>query len=681
MWVVHRMLPRKPPREQDAAPVASRQRDSQLLALQRQAGNRAVTAAITYAGASLQRFGEPEHKAMGDAGSANAGMSLPGGLRVTFGDVTALAGDYFGSVEQLQALARIPGNGRRPGTRDEVEFALHVEIRKDRRKSDFGPEVAAAVAARYYALAGTNLTHFTEPRAGDSGRSTDELARARGTVPDSAAAAYGVPRGSQVPVTNVGSYRANHEKALEKAALAGATGASMEEALLYEAFSSHFLTDAYSAGHLRTPRAAVGDWWNAKVPMFWTNLQLWMAEVIAKHLNDHSVAGYVRTVQQLYEAAQDTLRAAVKVLPALTFGDAVSGALHDIDNEQGVVAHVGTDVVRLVGDGQVLDGRQRALVGGVPTADKAAAGVRVSLQEVRDAFAAGAGGASPAAAVAAARLNDGLFRAEQLWPRAVADADARQTNPTRTWRVATVQELFADPRMRAALTHFAHEKADTLGGAVSMEPPFKADKAMALQEAVVDQLKGDESTVVRMLQAVVDYTPGAATGQTGGVFGHDKDDDALSYYRTAKAQNVLDRLSLTQRTRLVRLVLEGSTTGAEDTMVADLLTSRPADAPAVIDSVGWRWIWDDLGGDDLRRIVDQVGPLYWAGKSLDLKKREVKFLADGRTDDLSQRTIIVILSTCAGPAEVRAADSFVGWPGLDFDLTGAHQSAFDQLKR
>jgi hypothetical protein len=669
-------------RDRASRPAAARPADHPLLALQRQAGNRAVASTVTIDGVPrLQRFAEGEHKAMGDAGSGGAGITLPGGLTVTFGDVTALAGDYFGSMEQLRDLAKVQGDGTKPGTRDEVEFALHVEIRKDRAKSDFGPDVAVAVTKRYYALAGTNLTHFTEPRSGDSGRSTDELAKARGTVPPGAAGAYGVTPGTQVPVTNVGSYRANHEKALETAARAGAGGGSMDDALLYEAFSSHFLTDAYSAGHLRTPRAAVGDWWNARVPMFWTNLQLWMAEVIAKHINDHSVAGYVQTVQQLYEAAQDTLREATKVLPALTFGDAVGGALHDIDNEQGVVAQVGSDVVRLVGDGQVLDSQRRALVAGVPTAEKAAAGVRVSLQEVRDAFTAGAGGAAPAAAVAAARLPDGLFRAEQLWPRALADADPRQTNPARNWQVETAEQLFADARMRTAFTHFAHEKADTLGGSVAMEPPFKADKAMALKEAVVDRLKGDEATVIGLLRAVINYTPGSATGQTGGVFGHDSDDDALSYYRTARTAGALDRLTLTQRTRLVRLVLEGATTGPEDTMVADLLTSKPADAPAVIEAVSWRWIWDDLSGGDLRRVIDGAGPLYWKGKSLDAKKREVKFLADGPTGDLAQRTIIVILSTCANPAEVRAVDSYVGWPGLDWDLSGRHQSDFDALKR
>jgi hypothetical protein len=321
-------------------------------------------------------------------------------------------------------------------------------------------------------------------------------------------------------------------------------------------------------------------------------------------------------------------------------------------------------------------------VAGVPTAEKAAAGVKASLQEVHDAFAAGASGSTPAAAMAAIRLSDGLFRAEQLWPRALADNDPQQTNPSRNWQVAAPEDLFADARMRAALTHFAHEKAATLGSQVTLKPPLKADKQLALKEAVLDRLTGDEASVIGVLRAVINYTPGSATGETGGVLGHDEDDDAVSYYLQAKAKGALGSLTLIQRKRLVRLVLGGSTTGTEDTLVSDLLTTaQPADAKAVLDDVGWRWVWDDLSGGDLERVVDRVGPAYWATKSQAQKRAEIAFLASGRTSGISQRAIIMILRTCATSAEVRAiADSFA-WPGLDFDLTDGYQDEFDRLKK
>jgi hypothetical protein len=630
----------------------------------------------------VQRFESREHRTMGDTGSGGARITLPGGLDVSFGEITALAGDFFGSVAQIQALAGKDGDGSsKAGTRDEIEYALNVKVRKTKSDKDFGSAVRDAVNSRYYALAGTNLTHFTEPRAGDAARSHDELAGARRTVPAGAEGAYGVPKGASIPVTNAGSYRENHLMAIRTAALAGAKGTPLDESLLYEAFGSHFLTDAYSAGHLRTPRAAIGDWWNPKIPMFWTNLQLWMAEVIAKHMNEHSIAGYPLTVQVLYESAQSTLAKVAAKMPALTFGDLISGALHDFDNQKGVDAQVGGAAVKLVGDGEVLDPKGRALAAGVETAEKAAAGVKASLKDVHEAYEMGKAGKDPEAVIASLRLPDGLFRAEQLWPRALPDSDAQQSNARLPWRVATPDQLFADARMREALATFAREKADDLGSSIELEPPLKADKEAALKGAVLDRLRAGEAEVVKILRAVIAYTPGSATGATGGVFGHDKDDDALSYYKKAKTAGALDTLTLDQRKRLVRLVLEGATIGDEETMVADILTSNLSHAPAVIDSVGWRWIWDDLGGKALQRVVDTVGPVYWARRSLDAKKAEVKYHSGGVTTDVAQRLIIVILRTCAGPKEVRAIDSAVGWPGLDWDLTGVYQDEFDRLKR
>src|SRR6476659_8739018 len=62
----------------------------------------------------LQRFESNEHKKMGDTGSGGAEMELAPGFKVSFGDITALAGDYFGSLKDLQDLAKIPGSTTAP---------------------------------------------------------------------------------------------------------------------------------------------------------------------------------------------------------------------------------------------------------------------------------------------------------------------------------------------------------------------------------------------------------------------------------------------------------------------------------------------------------------------------------------------------------------------------------------
>jgi hypothetical protein len=179
-----------------------------------------------------------------------------------------------------------------------------------------------AVMDRYYRLAGGNSSHFTEP--------------------------LGRPERSSL--NNAGNYRGNHERAISAAVSAGAVGESIDQALLCEGFASHYLTDAYAAGHVRTERLSISDWWNPKVPMFWTNLELFIAGEMAWYINDHSALAGILTVQQLWEKVRASIEE--KNLPTLTFGDLVSGAVHDYDNEHGVATQHG----HLVGDAQLRQG-------------------------------------------------------------------------------------------------------------------------------------------------------------------------------------------------------------------------------------------------------------------------------------------------------------------------------------
>src|SRR3954469_6160936 len=246
-------------------------------------------------------------------------MELVPGFRITFGDMTAMAGDYFGTLADMQAVAKTPHGLQ------EIKYVLFVEVRKEMKEEQFPKDVVNAAKRRYFGLPPKNVSHFTNPDLGDELLSQQAKA-AKGSA------------------NNAGSYRDNHLKAIEAAVAAGAAkGGALNEAMLYEGFASHFLTDAFAAGHTRTPRHAIGDWWNPRVPMFWHNLKLWLAENIAHHMNEHSVAGYPLTVNFLWGQAIDTLERVMreKGIPDLTFGDAISGALHDLDNLEGVDATVG----------------------------------------------------------------------------------------------------------------------------------------------------------------------------------------------------------------------------------------------------------------------------------------------------------------------------------------------------
>jgi hypothetical protein len=191
-----------------------------------------------------------------------------------------------------------------------------------------------------------------------------------------------------------------------------------------------------------------------------------------------------------------------------------------------------------------------------------------------------------------------------------------------------------------------------------------------MKESVLNKLKATRGSVIATFRQLINYTPGSVTGELGGIGGHDEDDNAVDYYKEAKKKGALESLTVEQRTRLIRDVLSGATLGDEDTMIADLLTTNDAHVVPVIDSVGWRWLWDDVSGRDWAKIMRHAGPIYWKAKDYTTKRREVKFLADGVTTDTAQEMIIIILRTCT-PAEVRKIDGEVGgMMGLSFDLTG-----------
>ncbi|MGI8792610.1 MAG: hypothetical protein ACR2H3_05450 [Acidimicrobiales bacterium] len=675
--------------------------DHPILDLQRAAGNRSVARLL-----AVQRFGSAEHKMMGDVGSGTSQVTLAPGLEVSFGDLTALAGDYFGSPEQLKKLAGTPGsNGKKAGTADEVEYALHVRINSHnlaapkvrKGEADFSGSVKDAVKRRYLLLASTNLTHFTNPD-GKKNPSHDDLAEARSNKPFSGdkatdekyREAYGLPKGyakAGRTVTNAGSYRQNHLKAIEAAVLSaqGAPGNSMNDALMYDGFASHFLTDAYSSGHVRTERSAIGTWWNSKVPMFWTNVKLWMAEKTAFELE--KIGAYsVATPQLLWDLDALGQKGAVATVesmvasagfPDMHFGDIVSKAVHDYDNVHGVSVMVGDQLASLVGDGVVLDNKRADVARRANTAHLAQAGVKASVGEIHKAFSLAQSGTPLADILQALKTPEGLFAAEQLWPRPMPDNSPYQSSQSLPWRVDKVDDLFTDARMAKAMQIAANEIAAELPDMISLE----GAKKVAFQKGVIDALgQASPAKIAEVLTQVVRYTPGSATGSLGGVFGHDEDDNARSYYdRAAKVPGGVHKLSVEARVRLIRQMLSGSTTDADEDRILGLLQYCPTAelATAVAQAGGWRRLWEDIDGAQLGTLIHRIGPRYWQTQGFDARAKEIKFHADGVTTEHGEEMIVVILRLCT-PPQVRALAKAYD---LDWNLDGKEQKELDRLRR
>jgi Domain of unknown function (DUF4157) len=637
---------------------------------------------------AVQKFEENEHKQMGDEGSGNAKIKLAPGLEVSFGDITAMAGDFFESVAQIKELVAIKGDGKNcPGTSDEIIFVLRVHVQhRTGEEKDYGDDLRKTVKERFYRLASFNPTHFTNVEVGDDKLTHGQRADKRG------------PDGK--PVNNAGSYRSNHVEAIKAAAAAGKAGGARDEAMLYEAFASHFLTDAYSSGHVRTNRMSIESWWNERVPMFWTNLHWWMAEQIAKHINDNNWRGNLATVDYMWQEARDTIKKqlAEKGIPNMTFGNVVSGAVHDVDNADGVMVSVGDEVVKLVGDGKVLDANGKVQAAGVETGKKAAAGVKASVKDIEDAYAKGKAGMDPEAVVEAVRLPDGLFRAEQLWPKALPDGAAGQA-ATPKWQQPTVDVLLGEPTMKKALHRFANNKADTLGSEMKLEEEYKND---ALQTGVLKRLRGGEDAVIATFQEIIDYVPD--TGGHGGwpilqsPIDNNSDDNALEYFNEAKAKNALGTLTTEQRYKAIRFLISGSCADDEEQAIIEMLdTAAVADMVSIVTRLGGGDVkagvdyldsgidgaeWDDLCNRVLSKSPttsvymddDGVRAAVAAGKhtsaSATTKRDWIKQLLDGSCGDDDEAAIIRILGAST-PGDVATIVDGVGYGTLWDKVDGA----------
>jgi hypothetical protein len=380
-----------------------------------------------------------EHRSIGNeatgAALVNVGGEAPDEqFLLTFGDVVALSGDYFcpsGSRGArpgagLFSLAPVAGrSGTRTATRDEIVGALKVmtvdEVFDDPRfesggafgSYEFSPradrtDVERQVRDRYLTLAAANDDHFVAPGRSDA---------STGSGSGSALAAY----------------HDLHQLALDGAWRLGRTGGDLSQAMAREAAAQHYLTDAFAAGHLRTPVADVRRFWHARYPQFWARLQQKVASDTAKALREVSALLRLATPGFLYRRTLSELKARTDRYPELSLGDLVARAFHDWDNSHGLLV----DGVGMVfGDGHIEEGATRAL---------ALAAARAGIADIEIAFGLGASGravhgrALYAEVRQATGANGDSFAAERCVPR-VSDV-----NPVQNWLAPDVESLWESP--------------------------------------------------------------------------------------------------------------------------------------------------------------------------------------------------------------------------------------------
>jgi hypothetical protein len=517
----------------------------------------------------IQRFDSHEHQQLGDDATRGAHgetqmVELAPGYRVTHGEMVAMGGDYFENIAQIRQLAANAGTG--VGTREEIEYVRQIKVpnytvaQETAMEGTFSESARHAANERYYRLAANNPSHFVNPN-GVSGAMTRAL------------------QGN--PVGAISNYRDRHRTAVEEAYNAGKQNATIETAMASEAFSNHYLTDSFSGGHLRTERGSISDYWNSRVPMFFYNFKGLLSEKIANHINNNNWRG-IATVDYIQSETLSTLEEKLDArgMPAVQFGDLVSGAIHDLDNERGVRANVDGREVRLFGDGHLGEGDTHSV---------AVQAVQTSVGDVRRAWEMGKANNSEAELVSAL-VPGGVFAAERYIPQPLANNQVEANDQSVKWDYNSAFELLSDGQFQQGLQIFLHEKKGELAAVgSSLDAEYKR---IAFQEAVTDHMEGMEG--VNLINEVINWTPN--TG--GGVGEHNQDDNALDYYEQAKqTPGGLASLTWVQRANIIKNVLSGYTSGSDEDAVFELLTtcSNDADVRQVINDVTWDELEDEIG--------------------------------------------------------------------------------------
>ena len=471
-----------------ARPVTAPTRgvNAAVLRLQRSVGNRALTRVLATGQRPLARFAEREHKLIGDtAYGSEDQLTLAEGLTMSYGDAVAL-GDFYESFDRMKDIAAIPGI--HVGSQAELRYALEVDIRGGRDAEQIrkaGMNKRWDKYAQYHReqlnslYDHRNIAHFPNPVEGDLGRSRQELdERKDGGGPLGGGAAY----------------RKWHREALRKAVEAARSGTPLDEAFLTDGFACHFLTDAYSAGHITTPRKSIKDYWDPMVKDFDKKLARWLTDKI-EHGKWHWYERGGAYLVKGQSIGNETLAQLTHKLGGTSFGDLVSLIVHDVSGARGVDATVNGTPIHLVGDGGILDEDGRPRAAGAATFQAAVAAVSASLDELRDAYiAADAHGTDLKAFEAAVTQADGLYAAERLIPVPAHGSSV-------PWKFKTVEALLLDADVDQALSIWGQVRGREFAGMLSDFPPAAQ---VAVQKALVEPLaSGDEDRIRVMLLEII----------------------------------------------------------------------------------------------------------------------------------------------------------------------------------
>jgi hypothetical protein len=220
------------------------------------------------------RFEGAEHTAIGDATllrfvanaapvlAQNAALHLPNGLALTYGQVLALGGDFYGMVD------RPINEGATPAERLQRFQAAFDSLAVSSAAKAEAPQILAVmqkeIDAVRQAIKDGKPAHEAYDALGDTLSEEWNTLTGGGSF---VSALFPLGRYLKLAANNADhfaewarlAYIAGHTAALQTAAAAGATEdqQQLERAYAMNAFADHYLTDLFSSGHLRVPRKAM----------------------------------------------------------------------------------------------------------------------------------------------------------------------------------------------------------------------------------------------------------------------------------------------------------------------------------------------------------------------------------------------------------------------------------------
>jgi hypothetical protein len=487
----------------------------------------------------VQRFTEPGHKLLGDAAFGEESLKL-GELQMTFGDAVAL-GDYFGSFGHVRKLAGNPGKGR--DTKGVVLYVLWEKIHKHKESKlgDWYDKDAVFQAEQISRSQDSkNISHFPNPFSGDI--ALDPLQKNQRVTLD------------KKPLGAAATYRQAHEQAMQMSYINGTHQLSNDDALLADGFACHFLTDSFSASHLRTPRASIKAYWDAKVPGFRQKLIQWLADQIDRQ--PLSQIGPVNLAERFFavtgfpfiKTPNSTVRSAtVTQLSILlsggdfSFGDVVSLIVHDAEGAAGVEASIEGHRLTLAGDKNLVretpvdpldpQGEQTYSFNKDDAADQtskaAIAAVKASIEDIHDAYFAGLPEQLGTIGLGYAGFGDlsrtthhkdfdtlkkdalgrrGLYRAEQLMPTAIDDKLLPVEKRTLPWMQESVNDLLApdNATIGKALVYFGAGEAKEFRDRLKNMQDLKPEHRVVLDQALIAPLaSGDANRIRTLLKSIL----------------------------------------------------------------------------------------------------------------------------------------------------------------------------------